>query len=648
MLILNLRTRDPARARFLAGQVTALADTFVIEARTMGLTPQQTQQIFAQTFTAHLNRLERIAVRERAEPRYDPERERSADHRMGWVYRLLETRGHDAQVDERAASQMWSAGLDEDSIAEVAAMLDDLRRHRLVPERRERLQTIVEAQGGEPSPMALMMAEHQIYRARAAACFELARRHDGIRVEDEALIARILRDQVEQSSTPVRAPAQPTPEAAIMPDQAPSWIEVTPPAKDVSSQKTSLAEVIPAHHFVIQIGERLIVSKTRGDVQDRAWDTKTARQAQQCFRLFARMLCEQQILNIEQLRQRHFATLVELFHGLAKSYGKSPKDEERSCTELLNVGKMKDDSERGLAPETINRHLSFLNTWIEFAESQGIEIDNKINISRLRPKVRGRARSKRGFFNTDHLNAVFALPCFTGCAGWENKVVYLAPGPHVYHRALYFVPLLLFYTLARREEICGLLIDDVSVVKTLKGDEAYIAIRWNDQRRVKSDSSNRIIPLHPELLRLGFIEYVEAVRHLGYKLVFPDLQSPTSKSPLGDRFYDEFTPVIRQAVPDAGNRRQVIHSIRRTGGNELKKREVDSERRGDILGHKGETIAEEIYSDDTPLAQKRATLMQLPVVTSVIQPRPITLLPWVLRREVPPYSRPSRLRAKSC
>ena len=602
MLTLSLRTRDPARARFLAGQVTALADTFVIEAKSMGLTPQQMQQIFAQAFTAHLDKLERIALRERAEPGHDPEQERAADQRMGWVYRLLETRGKEARLDERAVSQMWSAGLDEASIAGVGAILDDMRRNRLVPEQQERLQAIVEAQGSEPSPMALYMVEVQLYRARAAAWFELARRHDGIRVEDEALIARILRDRVEQPRAPVHAPAQPVQGAATKPEQNPGEAEVTPSVQDASPQEKTPAEIKPADHFVVRMGEKLIADKTRGNVQDRAWDAKTVRQAQQTFRLFARMLCEQQICDVDQLRQSHFAALVDVFHGVAKSYGKSPEDGIRSCAELLNIGKTKDDSERGLAPETINRHLSHLQAWLDHAEGQGVELDRRIKLSLIRPQLRGRARSKRGFFDVDHLSAIFALPCFTGCRGWENQKAYLEPGPHVFHRALYFVPMLLFYTLARREEICGLLIDDVLVVNTISGVEDYINIRWNDQRRVKNEPSARTIPLHPELIRLGFVEYVEAIRQLGYELVFPDLKSPTSRSPLGDRFYDEFMPVIRQAVPKAADQKQVIHSFRRTGGNELKKEGVDSERRGDILGHKGVTIAEEIYSEDASLA----------------------------------------------
>jgi hypothetical protein len=34
------------------------------------------------------------------------------------------------------------------------------------------------------------------------------------------------------------------------------------------------------------------------------------------------------------------------------------------------------------------------------------------------------------------------------------------------------------------------------------------------------------------------------IRSLGYELVFPDLFSPTTKSPLGNRYYKLFKPVL--------------------------------------------------------------------------------------------------------
>jgi integrase len=136
--------------------------------------------------------------------------------------------------------------------------------------------------------------------------------------------------------------------------------------------------------------------------------------------------------------------------------------------------------------------------------------------------------------------ALFAAPCFTGCISWDRPI---QVGAHVYHRALYWVPMLIYYSGARRGEICGLLVDDV----LMGGNIPYLSLVPNKYRRLKNAQSQRNIPIHPELIRLGFSDYAEAVRALGYDLLFADPYSPTSRSPLGDRLYDELKPVLRVA-----------------------------------------------------------------------------------------------------
>ena len=162
------------------------------------------------------------------------------------------------------------------------------------------------------------------------------------------------------------------------------------------------------------------------------------------------------------------------------------------------------------------------------------------------------------------------------------------------------------------------------------------------QRGVKNVQSIRIVALLPEVIRLGFLDYVHEIRALGYTLVFPDLKSPTSNSPLGDRLYDEFKRGLDKAVPDASARKKVLHSFRKTFGDCLKQAGVVAEIRGDILGHGGETVTEEIYCDPIALAAMLEHMLKLPIVTAHLEPRPISLIPWVRQKLKPPFSRKSR------
>jgi integrase len=230
---------------------------------------------------------------------------------------------------------------------------------------------------------------------------------------------------------------------------------------------------------------------------------------------------------------------------------------------------------------------------------------------------------------------IFQATPFTGCASWDQE---LEPGCAIYHRALYFVPLLLQYHGGRREEICGLEVDDV-----IAGPIPYIHIRANATRRIKNAQSDRFLPIHPEVLRLGFLDYVAAIRALGYKLLFPCLFSPTTSSPLGDRLYDEFKPILVWACEqEKADPNTVIHSFRHGFNSTLKAKHVRAEERADLMGHGGDSETTERYADPIQLRRALQLLKKMPVVTAHLKAVPIRLLPWVEQKSVAPFSRARR------
>jgi hypothetical protein len=110
---------------------------------------------------------------------------------------------------------------------------------------------------------------------------------------------------------------------------------------------------------------------------------------------------------------------------------------------------------------------------------------------------------------------------------------------------------------------------------------------------------------------------------LGYIELFPDLKSPTSSSPLGDRLYREIIDGIEKAVPQDGKRTKVIHSIRTAFGANLKRQKVDVETRADLMGHGGDCVTDEVYADPTELEIKLEVMAKIPNVTSDLVPHPI-------------------------
>ena len=172
---------------------------------------------------------------------------------------------------------------------------------------------------------------------------------------------------------------------------------------------------------------------------------------------------------------------------------------------------------------------------------------------KLRAKVLTRARDARAVFSREDIQGIFATPVWAGCESGKRR---LQSGATVFHDALYWVPLLGKATLARREELCGLDVDDVAVSEGLP----FIHLRFNDHRPLKNQQSIRRIPLIDEIVRLGFLQYRDRIKSLGHKLLFPELKANSDRTPLGDVFHGDWIKVQNVVVPNADGERKSFHS----------------------------------------------------------------------------------------
>jgi len=214
-------------------------------------------------------------------------------------------------------------------------------------------------------------------------------------------------------------------------------------------------ESVDKHPFVIAVREYLTPGK---EDEEARRDTKDVRAIGY---LFAEFLIEQKVYDLAQLRQKHFADFRRMFDDLPTHWGKSSRD--KCLADYRKRGLPLPKSKRGISAKTWNKHLSNLNQVITFIRNRGGVVGEKgehLKPSDVRAKIKKRGRGLRNPFGTEDLAALFNLPVFTGCAGWERQNPF-KPGSHIYHRALYFAPMLLYYTGARRDEICGLSRDDV-------------------------------------------------------------------------------------------------------------------------------------------------------------------------------------------
>ena len=150
--------------------------------------------------------------------------------------------------------------------------------------------------------------------------------------------------------------------------------------------------------------------------------------------------------------------------------------------------------------------------------------------------------------------------------------------------AAYWIPLIGLYSGARIGELVQLLVSDVEA----EPDEIpRLSITDEDEgKRLKSAAGKRKVPIHSELIRLGFLDYVQTIKTQGAISLWPEL--PFRKEKPGDYFGRWFSS-CRKALgfgqyPD-------FHCLRHTVRSLMAEAEVPETVMDTITGHeiKGST-----------------------------------------------------------
>jgi integrase len=165
--------------------------------------------------------------------------------------------------------------------------------------------------------------------------------------------------------------------------------------------------------------------------------------------------------------------------------------------------------------------------------------------------------------------------------------------------AAYWLPLLGLYTGARVGELAQLRLKDVETV----GQISVLSITDEGEgQSVKSDAGIRKVPLHSELIRMGFLDYVAMMKGQNQSLLWPALATREGK-PGG--YFSQWFGEYRRSLgfgmyPD-------FHCLRHTVRSQMAEAEVSEQVMDAVVGHeiKGSTGAK-VYTHRSLMALKRA------------------------------------------
>lgn len=351
----------------------------------------------------------------------------------------------------------------------------------------------------------------------------------------------------------------------------------------------------------------------------KAWDQKTRRQFESAAMLLGKAF-PGPICRLQQEDLDRFAGLLDRLP--ARSHHKCQRHVDMSleaigdeAEKLVKAGKLAVD-QIGLMPPTTNRHFRFLRTLCEWVRKRIPDMAELAWDDYIFADDRD-SRDQRLAFTPDQGRMLFNLPVWSGC---ENATHRNRSGPLVFHDAAFWVPALCWYTGARREEIAKLMLGDVRVVEKIH----YLSIAVTPSGGLKNARSARLIPLASELLRLGFLEYVDAIRREGQEVLFPDLLPGTSRQRMGDVYYKRYWRSVAASLPFL-QQGQALHAFRHMVSTELKAAEVYVEARSDLLGHASRNPMADRYSKATRLLKLAKIVERIPVVTASLQSRPMNL-----------------------
>jgi integrase len=141
----------------------------------------------------------------------------------------------------------------------------------------------------------------------------------------------------------------------------------------------------------------------------------------------------------------------------------------------------------------------------------------------------------------------------------------------------YWLTVLAMYTGARLEELGQ---SDIADIKNQNGI-IYLDIHNNgEDRSLKTHSSKRFVPLHADLLELGFMDYVKSLD--GTKL-FPNLK-PNVNGSLTATFSKWYNKYARRTV-GIEDSRKVFHSFRHAFKERCREAGIMTEVHDRLTGH---------------------------------------------------------------
>jgi integrase len=310
---------------------------------------------------------------------------------------------------------------------------------------------------------------------------------------------------------------------------------------------------------ISEVVEKFVAEK----LASQAWTPKTESENRAVFKLFIWVEGDVPINTVTRQTMAHFK---QVLLKLPPNLTKNKRCRGKSIEKILKMS-----FRQTLSPSSVNRILTRMSGLLQYAEIHGMVTRNPA--TKMQLKKTQRDDELRRVFTPSDLKKLFHSPLYIDDS---HSVPYS-----------FWVPIIGLFTGMRIEEICQLYLDDI---RQEDGVWVFDVNSHAADKKLKTRSSSRLVPLHPFLVHdLHLVEYAATLRRKGEKRLFPELQR--LRDGYGQRVSKWFARYrIACGVTEKG---KVFHSFRHGLADALKQTGVvDPLIMAELEGHavKGETL----------------------------------------------------------
>lgn len=295
-------------------------------------------------------------------------------------------------------------------------------------------------------------------------------------------------------------------------------------------------------------------------------------------------------------------SFIEALQRLRRNYHTSPSQSFLS--------RQTDVIEARITAVTAINILARVKSLFRWAHQRGYCVSNPADVVSVTPPKQKKGSRSRRPFTADELRCFFSCPLFTGSVSKSRR---FEAGKVITKDAYFWLPILGYYTGARLGELIQLQLDDLMI----HGDAPFISINEDgDQKHVKTEAGVRSVPLHPDLVALGFIDFVSARRKLSKKSrLFREIAYGAD-----GQASTVFSKWFGRAMDKAGltDARLVFHSFRHTAEDYFRTSKLPKYVIDQIMGHRDLSAAGE-YGVGLDVAEAADVVSGLKLPVSLVQ-----------------------------